>query len=86
MPASPYALKLRAAVQAATEALAAAQREYFEYLDDEADHPDCVALKTAAFAWGVEYQTALKRCQRNPDLFVKTPDGRWMVPIAMLPS
>ena len=86
MPASAYVSKLRADVQAATDVLAAAQAALFDHLDADAAHPECVSLKEAAFRWGVEYRAALKRCQRNPHLYIKLPDGRWMVPRALLPS
>ena len=86
MPASAYTLKLRSDVETATDALAAAQAALFDHLDAEAAHPECVSLKEAAYAWGVEYRAALKRCQRNPHLYIKLPDGRWMVPRALLPA
>ncbi len=84
MPASPYTAKLLADVQAATESLAAAQAALFEHLDAEAAHPECVSLKEAAFRWSVSYEAAAKRCQRSPNLFLKTPDGRWLVPVDRL--
>ena len=84
MVASAYTLKLRSDVETATEALAAAQVALFDHLDGEAAHPEGVSLKEAAFAWGVSYEAAAKRCQRNPDLFFKTPDGRWIVPVKRL--
>lgn len=86
MPASAYTSKLRADLQAATDALAAAQAALLDHLDGEAAHPECVSLKEAAFQWRVEYRAALKRCQRSPDLYVKTLDGRWMVPRSMIPG
>ena len=86
MPASAYVAKLRADVQAATDVLAAAQVALFEHLDAETAYPKCVTLKEAAFRWGVEYRAALKRCQRSPGLYIKLPDGRWMVPLTMLPA
>lgn len=86
MPASPYLTKLRTDLQAATDSLAAAQAALFEHLDADAAYPECVILKEAAHAWGVEYRAALKRCQRNPHLYIKLPDGRWMVPRTLLPS
>lgn len=84
MPASAYVAKLRADVQAATDALAVAQAALFDHLDGEAAHPEGVSLKEAAFAWGVSYEAAAKRVKRNPDLFLKTPDGRWLVPVERL--
>lgn len=84
MSASPYVAKLRADLQAATDALAAAQAALFDHLDGEAAHPEGVSLKEAAFRWGVSYETAAKRCQRNPHLYIKLPDGRWLVPVERL--
>ena len=84
MPASAYTAKLRADVQAATDVLAAAQAALFDHLDGEAAHPECVSLKEAAFRWAVTYEAAAKRCQRNPDLFLKASDGRWLVPVERL--
>lgn len=84
MPASAFTLRLLADVQAAAAALATAQAALAEHIEGEAAFPACVSLKEAAFRWRVTYEAAAKRCQRSPDLFLKAPDGRWLVPIERL--
>ncbi len=85
MPASAYVAKLRADVQAATDALAAAQAALFDHLDGEAAHPEGVSLKEAAFAWGVSYEAAAKRVPAQSRTSTsRLPDGRWLVPVERL--